>query len=1045
MDKLKTLRSSIEEVKKQDKPEEIAKRCREILKEVVEEAYSESNVKVPLNASLLELIGSDVMYAYIGDQDIRNALHYVRILGMNAEHGKRVKKREANLAINNIQFFIDFISAKNSCLGSSSVSKPKYMSEAETRKIYIDKYLEEAGWEVVEAKGVKIPGKASVEIEVAGMPNGQKKGYCDYVLYGRDGKPLAIVEAKKSSVDPIKGRHQVDLYGDCMKAVYGYKPILYYTNGYSIKIMDGIYPDREVSGFHTINELELMLQRRNRGNIVDLTINDSITNRPYQKMAITNLCEHFNSMRRRGLLVMATGTGKTRVAVSLVDVLVRNKWVKNVLFLADRTALVSQAKRAFNSLLPDMSICELSGSEEKDMNARLMFSTYQTMIKYIDSENKEFSIGRFDLIIIDEAHRSVFNKYGAIFNYFDSFLIGLTATPKDEVDSNTYTLFGCESGVPNFDYTLKDAVGEEYLVPYKVLNKTTVLYKQGTKYNDLSQQEKDDLDEYVIEIGQAPEVVATKNELFKVLYNKDTCRKVLEDAMNYGIKVNSGETIAKTIIFAYDHNHAKLIVDCFHEMYPALDKNYCQLVDNYVNYADDLVLKFDTDDDFRIAVSVDMLDTGIDVPAVSNLIFFKPVKSKIKFLQMIGRGTRLCPNLFGPGEDKKYFLIFDYCGNFEYFEEHPEGIDPKQTYSLSQATFDVSLDVLYELQKLQYQQNPYTKAYYDDLKKTLRQQVKTVKTHSERVMVRTEMQYIDKYCQDGLWDSLSAVMVREMQNHITKVIDGGSSGDYQARSFDYRMLKVQKAIITSGDLKDAATSIRVIRKQAKYLIDKKASVPQVLSKINDLITLGNEDFWKAPTFEDIEDMRLAVRDVMQFVDNSHKSWIVNLRDYTVDSSVSGDSFGWADIRTYREKVIDYLFEHSSSPVIKKIQQLEKITNDDLNELQKVLWTELGTKEDYDKIADSENVAVFVRSLVGLDQTVINKKFNEYLSNNMFNSQQQEFIKTIINYVRENGDITKEDLIETSPFDNYDLLELFDDKIIYVIDVVSTFHNCVQVA
>lgn len=1042
MAKLETLQFNLNSARQEESHSDKAQQCREILLEAVKEVYSQLGIDVPQKASLLELIDSSVMDSYISDPDVTSALHFIRILGMNAEHGRKVKKKEAELAVDNTEFFLDFVTAKQN--GTAVTTKPVYMSEAATRKLYIDKYLEEAGWEVLETKGVQAAGKASIEIEVDGMPNGQGLGYCDYVLYGRDGKPLAIVEAKKTSVDPVKGRHQVDLYGDCMQAVYGYKPILYYTNGYVTKVMDGVYPDRIVSGFHSIEELELMLQRRNRGDIVDFTINDNITNRPYQKIAITKLCEHFNNKRRRGLFVMATGTGKTRVAISLVDILARNNWVKNVLFLADRTALVNQAKRAFNSLIPDMSICELSGSGEKDMNARLMFSTYQTMINYIDAEDKEFSIGRFDLIIIDEAHRSVFNKYGSIFTYFDSFLVGLTATPKDEVDANTYDLFGCESGVPNFDYSLEDAVDDGYLVPYKVINKTTKLFEHGAKYDELSQKERDELEEYVEELGEEPDVVATRSELYKKLYNKDTCKKVLEDAMNYGIKVNSGEIIGKTIIFAYNHKHAELIVECFHEMYPELDKNYCQLVDNYVNYADDLVLKFGTDDEFRIAVSVDMLDTGVDVPEVTNLVFFKPVKSKIKFMQMIGRGTRLCEDLFGPGINKTHFLIFDYCGNFEYFDKHPEGADPKQTYSLSQGLFDVKLEVLYELQGLSYQQDPYTKNYYDKLKASLISQVKNIKNHTERVQVREEMEYVDKYNNSAIWDSLSPVMVRQMQIHLTRLIDSGVSDNYKALSFDYRMLIIQNALLTTGDVTNAASSIRRVRKLAQYLINEKASVPQVIEKVDDLKLLSSDKFWVDPDFEDIEEIRIKVRDLMQFVDTSSGAWIVDIEDASLDSDVSGDKFGWMDIRTYRERVIDYLFENSSSPVIKKIQQLEKITNDDLEELQQVLWHDLGTREDYDKVAESDNVAVFIRSLVGLDQTVINKKFGDYLSSNMFNSQQQEFIRTIINYVRENGDITKEDLLGTSPFDDYDLLDLFDDKVSAVVDVVSVFHDSISV-
>lgn len=1045
MIKLEALKETIEKLKESKDKVEIAVQCRAVLEDAVALIYDSCDAQMPKNASLLELLDSDVVEMYLSDDVFVKSLHYVRILGMNAKHGRRIKKTEAKLALDNVSYLLSYIDQKNNTY-ACVIEKPLYMSEYMTRKLYIDKYIEEAGWEVLEQKGVAVPGKASIEIEVQGMPNGQGKGYCDYVLYDDDGKPLAIVEAKKTSVDPVKGRHQLDLYGECMKAVYGYKPILYYTNGYTIKVIDGLYPDRVVAGFHSKKELQHILEMRNRGDITDMTINDEITNRPYQKIAITKMCERLNDNRRRGLLVMATGTGKTRVAISLVDILLRNKWIKNVLFLADRTALVNQAKRAFASLLPNMSICELSGSGDKDLNARLMFSTYQTMIRYIDAEEKEFSVGRFDLVIIDEAHRSVFNKYGSIFNYFDSFLVGLTATPKDEVDSNTYKLFGCESGVPNFDYSLKEAVKDEYLVPFKVNNRTTKLFDRGTKYADLSVTEKQQLDGYLTATkNYDPDIVATRPELFRILYNKDTCRKVLEDVMNYGITVEQGEKLGKTIIFAYNHEHAKLIVECFHEMYPEHSGNYCQLVDNYVNYADDLVLKFGDDDDFRIAVSVDMLDTGIDVPAVTNLVFFKPIKSKIKFAQMIGRGTRLCENLFGKGEHKTHFLIFDYCGNFEYFDLHPDGADPKQLYSLTQKKFDVGLNLLYELQDYRYQIDNYTKKYYDELKGNLFNQVSVIKNHTERLQVREEMEYVDKYTQKSAWDALSAVDVRIIQSHITRLIDSGTNDKYKVIAFDVRMMQIQDALLTSGDITKAAPSVRRVKKIAKYLIEEKASLDQVIEKLEELLELQQDVFWGTATFEAIEEKRKSLRDLAQFVDNSLQSWTIDIEDKTEDALISGDEFGWVDIRTYREKVIDYLLEHSDSPVFQKIRQLEPINNEDLDELERILWSELGSKEDFERVSPSENVAVFIRSLVGLDQIVINKKFGEYLSSNFLNSNQQEFIKIIISYVRENGDISKEDLMDKTPFDNYNLIELFGDKVTAVISVVDAFHNSINVA
>jgi type I restriction enzyme R subunit len=1019
------------------------KLCRTLLSECIDFIYEKTGTQKPQNASLLELIDNPAVTAYIDDADVVNSLHYVRILGMNAQHGRSVRKKEAKLALDNVSYLVGLLAAKEN--GTvAEYHKPPYMSEAATRRLYIDLYLKEAGWDVLDTENVALPGKAGIEIEVQGMPNPQGKGYCDYVLYGKDGKPLAIVEVKKTSVSPEIGRHQVDLYAECMKAGYGYKPIMYYTNGYTTRIIDGIYPDRDVAAFHSLDELTLMLQRRNRGDITDLKINDEITNRPYQKMAVTNICEWLNAKHRRGLLVMATGTGKTRTAISLVDILTRNNWVKTVLFLADRTSLVNQAKRNFAKLMPNMSVCELSAGGEKDYNARLMFCTYQTMINYIDAEDKRFTSGRFDLIIIDEAHRSIFNRYGTIFKYFDSFLIGLTATPKNEVDANTYRIFGCEAGIPNFDYSLEDAVKEKYLVGYHVINRTSKLLTKGIDYDSLTDEEKAQLDEYMDADLPTPDFNIPGNELFKYLFNKDTCCRVLEELMTWGYRVDNGETMGKSIIFAYNHKHAQMIVDCFHELYPEYSANTCQLVDYSVNYGDDLVIKFEEDPEFRIAVSVDMLDTGVDIPEVLNLVFFKKVRSKIKFVQMIGRGTRLCPNIYGPGKHKGGFLILDYCGNFEYFNEHPDGKDGKETVTLSQRLFQIRLDMLYELQRLEYQQDAQMKAYYDSIKGTLHSTVVTIKSHANRIQVREAMQYVDKYYDLSTWVSLSPVMVKEAKVHLSPLLDSGLEGEYLAVAFDARMYYIEYAVLKTGEAKGVGDHIKAVRLIAQYLIKEKASVPQVLAKAEDLKLAMSEAYWTGVKVPELEHMRKSLRDLMQFLKGSErKKFDVDITD-EVDYSDYQPEDTTIDIRTYREKVIDYLIEHSDSEVIRKIHNLEPITNADLDELERILWHELGTKDEYREATDIGNLAAFVRSLIGLSQEAVNEKFGEYLSGNTFNSQQQEFIRTIINYVRENGDIELADMVNSEPFNNYDLNELFGVNLQTIIAIVNVLHNSVVV-
>lgn len=1040
---LKQLRLKLKESIDEQSINESAKLCRGILKDCIEFIFENAKTSKPKNASLLELIDNPVVSSYIGDIEILSSLHYVRILGMNAEHGRSIRKKEIQLAKDNISYLVGLIEAKETGT-ESNYRKPQYMSEAATRRLYIDLYLKEAGWDIVDSENVVIPSKAGIEIKVEGMPNSQGYGFCDYVLYGKDSKPLAIVEVKKTTKAPEIGRHQVDLYAECMETVYGYKPVMYYTNGYHTRIIDGIYPDRDVMAFHSLEDLELMIQRRDHNKITDISINNEITSRPYQKIAITKLCEWLNEKHRRGLLVMATGTGKTRVAISLVDVLTRNKIIKNVLFLADRTALVSQAKRNFSNLLPNMSICELSGSAEKDLNARLIFCTYQTMINYIDAEKKEFSSGRFDLIIIDEAHRSIFNRYGTIFKYFDSLLVGLTATPKDEVDANTYHIFGCEAGMPNYDYSLEEAVHDKYLVGYTVRNRSSKLLKEGIDLKKLSTDEREQLDDYIIEVNEdvpTPDFNIPGNELFKYLFNKDTCKQVLEELMQWGLRVD-GENIGKSIIFAYNHSHAQMIVDCFHELYPNYSSNFCQLVDYSVSYGDDLVVKFEQDPEFVIAVSVDMLDTGVDVPAILNLVFFKKIRSKIKFVQMIGRGTRLCENLLGPGKNKNGFQIFDYCGNFEYFGQHPDGASGKEVLTLSQRLFNVRLEMLYELQNLEHQQDLYLREYYDSIKQILHNDVVKIKSHDNRIQVREKMNFVDKYYDRDTWASLSLIMEREIKKQITPLIDSGLNGSSLSVSFDIRVYSIELDILKTKSVANSFNHIKTIRKIAQYLIKHKSSIPAVKNKADELTLLLNEDFWLEPKIYECERMRLSLRDLMQYLQGSGRhQYEINIADDLFDSDYKLADTS-IDIRTYREKVMDYLQSNIDNPVISKIRNLERINNDDLKELEKILWNELGSQDDYKETTDIENIAVFVRSLIGLSQEAINEKFGAYLSGNTFNSQQQEFILSIINYVRENGDIEVSDIVNIEPFSCYDLSEMFNTEIKTVVNIVNMLHYSV---
>lgn len=1035
--------------------------CRNVLEKVIDLIFFAEGVNKPETAQLLELINNETVQAFLGKDILIDYLHFIRIVGINALHGKHIKKTQAKVAAGNTEYLIEVVKNK---LGVTNTTKTEDayqtvptvtasttgLSEYETRKVYIDLYLEEAGWEVVPPNqkttipggktvdsGSVIPGKACSEIPVSGMPNASGIGFCDYVLFGKNGKPLAIVEAKKTSVEALKGQQQVRQYGNCMKNQYGYVPVLYYTNGYDIFIIDGKYAPRKIAAFHTLGELEYLIESRKNTSIVDTSIDTNIAGRPYQNMAITAICDRFNNMYRRSLLVMATGTGKTRTAAALVELLFRNNWIKNVLFLADRTSLVRQAFKSFKNLLPDFSYNVISEPAlANDPNARVSFSTHQTMINYIDSEDKKFTVGRFDLIIIDEAHRSIFNKYGAIFSYFDSLLVGLTATPKEEVDANTYSLFNCESGVPNFSYSLEEAVRDHYLVSYKLVNRKIKSMDSGIKYKELSDDDKARLALLTDENYDEDSLI--KNELFKKIYNVDSCRRVLDDLMTMGLRVEQGQIIGKTIIFAVNHFHAKMVVDTFNQMYPMYPE-YCKLIDNQVKNSDDLIEEFKTDPSFRIAVSVDMLDTGIDVPEVLNLVFFKKVNSEIKLVQMIGRGTRLCEGLID-GQDKEFFYIFDYFNNVK---DKPND-DVKRPITIAQKLFLIRLQTMCLLQTSEHQVIPSHKHYYEELKNGLMDTIKYLKANgSGRISVRQEMDIVDKYCSDQRWEYISALEEKELTYRVAPIIESNIKEDYLNLSFDNKMLKVEYSLIANGDLSKVGNIIQTIRLIARALLDK-ATITEISAKIPELQVVYSSEFWETANLEELEYYRKAIRHLMKYLREEKVTGVmIDHQDETTPGDPVDDPL--IDIRTYREKVLDYLLKNSDNPTIKKIRNLEPLALEDFEYLEDILWVQLGNKNDYYAISNQDNLAVFIRSIVGIEQDAVNKAFSKFLNENVLNAEQKEFIYSIINYVRENGDVVPQVLIEESPFDHFDIMSMFGNNISVVNYVVNTLHSCIEAA
>lgn len=1060
------------------RPDLSAGQSRKALEYLVKLVYQLRNNSIPQRSSLFELVSSEDFTNFINDASMINALHYIRKVGNIAIHNDEVSQKEALLSLKQLHIFtgellikLDLVHSyplfdetlliKTKEVKSSSQEveinsqlvtelKPKLdkhttlgvginISEAQTRKLYIDLYLREAGWKVLDKDNIKLPEKAGIEIMVQGMPNDQGIGYVDYVLFGSDGKPLAVVEAKKTSVSPVKGKEQALLYARCIQQEYGHLPIVYYTNGYQIWIIDQLgYPARQVFGFHNIKELQYLMQLRNRGDIGDLSIREDITDRPYQKMAITSVVESLNKKRRKALLVMATGTGKTRTAISLVELLQRNRWVKNVLFLADRTALVTQAKRNFNKLLPNYTISVLSDKDKQpDLNARLVFSTYQTMINLIDGDDRTFGIGRFDLIIIDEAHRSIFNKYKAIFTYFDALLVGLTATPRDEIERSTYSTFDLEEGLPTFHYEMEEAVRDHYLVGYTVLDRTTKFLKQGIKYSELSQEEKEEYEKtFITPEGELPAELSGA-DFFNKIYNYNTVDLVLQTLMNEGLKVNSGDLMGKTIIFAFNHRHAELIVERFQKLYPEYGAEYCKLVDNYVTYVQNIIDTFSVRDKLpQIAVSVDMLDTGIDVPDILNLVFFKRIYSKIKFVQMIGRGTRKSDDIFGHFRHKQQFYIFDFCDNFSFFEMNPEGRKVNQGYSLTQKVFQMKLDLLFELQKQEHQINAFHKSYYENIRSELYQTVRNF--NRDRILVRENLPLVDKYSLEDKWIYLSKFDVQEIKNNLTLLVDSDKDLE-SAKAFDLKVFYIMLSMVSEDII--AKRAIEQVVRISQALLER-LSIPQVAEKKDLLLEVSTQTYWNKVNIESLEHFRNEIRCLIQYITDEVGIYSTDFKDELIDQGTKGVNI--LDFKTYQEKVIDYLLSNEINETIVKIKMLDKITADDLKELERILWQELGTRDDYFNITKEENLAVFIRSIVGIEQEAINQKFSEYLNTNILSSKQQEFVKSIIDYVRQNGDITGDDLANKYPFAGYDLTDIFDDKIFVLVQIISSLHDSITI-
>ncbi|MBL0163845.1 MAG: DEAD/DEAH box helicase family protein [Xanthomonadales bacterium] len=894
-------------------------------------------------------------------------------------------------------------------------------SEAETRDTYIDLLLHEAGWTLDQPR--------DREFEVTGMPNNQGKGFVDYVLWGDDGKPLAVVEAKRTRRDSRVGQQQARLYANCLEQQFGQRPLIFYTNGYQHWLWDDTrYPPRQVQGFYTQSELALAIQRRDtRLPLAAAEIDTKIVERYYQTRAIRRIGEAFErDNERKSLLVMATGSGKTRTVIALVDVLMRCNWVKRALFLADRVALVNQASGQFKAFLPDAAAVNLV--TEKDTEGRVYVSTYPTMMGLIDEREdgrKRFGPGYFDLIIIDEAHRSVYQKYRAIFEYFDALLVGLTATPRDEVSRDTYRLFDLESGVPTDAYSLEEAVRDGFLVPPEAVSVPLKYQREGIRYDQLSDEEKDQWDalDWSEEDDDPPDSVSAE-AMNRWLFNKDTVDKVLAHLMTRGLKVAGGDRLGKTILFAKNQKHADFIAERFNANYPHYKGEFARVVTYKTEYAQSLIDDFSKKERApHIAISVDMLDTGIDVPEVVNLVFFKPVRSKTKFWQMLGRGTRLCPDLFAPGEHKRFFYVFDYCQNLEFFSQDLPSTEGGLGESLGGRLFKRRLEFVAILDAaLVAGTDEQPPPYGTPSLKELRQSVSGL-LHSEvsamnldNFVVRPHRRLVEKFARSESWQSLNTEAIQELASDVAGLPSEIESDPEEARRFDLLLLNLQLALLRKEpEFVRMRDQVRTIASQ----LEEKSAIPMVREQLQLIHDIQDETWWQDATVSMLEVLRLRLRMLVRLIDKRERKILyTDFEDELGNEAVVElpGVFTDSDLTRFRLKARHFLRAHQDHLAIHKLRMNKALTAADLAELQRMLAESGVGSADELKRAEQEahGLGLFVRMLVGMDREAAKQSLGEFLEGKALNASQIEFLNLIVNHLTEHG-VMEAALLYESPF------------------------------
>ena len=1060
--------------------------CRRAMEFAIKWLYSvDSSLEMPYQDNLSSLMGSEGFHDLL-DDGLWKRLDLIRKKGNKAAHnGKKVVFDEAVLCLKNLHTFFDFIfycysphyeekpfdeqllethkevpvakpeienvdlkalieenkalkeqlTQQRKAKEESYVPKPLELSEYKTRKIYIDSMLEDAGW---------VEGKDWLnEVQLLGMNNKSGVGYADYVLYDDAHRPLAIIEAKKTCADAAKGRQQAKLYADIIEQQYGRRPVVFLTNGFDTRIIDNQYPERKIAAIYSKRDLEKLFNLQSmRSSLKNITIDKKIAGRYYQEAAVRAVCESFDDRnRRKALLVMATGSGKTRTVIALCKILLDAGWVKNILFLADRNSLVTQAKRSFVNLLPDLSCTNLCEDKE-NYNAHCIFSTYQTMMGCIDNitdENgKLFTCGHFDLLICDEAHRSIYNKYRDIFNYFDAPLVGLTATPKDEIDKNTYALFDLEKGVPTYGYDLAQAVKDKFLVDYVSIETKLKFLEEGISYADLSEEDREAYENtFQDENGNLPEQISSSALNIRV-FNEDTIRQVLHIVMRDGLKIDYGQKLGKTIIFAKNHDHAEKILEVFNKQYPYLTENnggqpFAKVIDNYMTYAQSAIDEFSDPNKMpQIAISVDMLDTGIDVPECLNLVFFKKVMSKAKFWQMIGRGTRLCEKLID-GEDKKQFYIFDFCGNFEFFGMG-KGKETHNSLALQGAIFNIEFQIAYKLQDLNYQVDRLIR-YRQDLVEKMTGKVKELKR--DNFAVRQHIKYVDQYSNAQNYQNLSYEDTLLVKEELAPLILPDSD-DASAVRFDALMLGLELAQLAGNGY----GRLRIDLYKKVSGIASVANIPEIQNQKELIEKILQTDYVDHAGIEDFEYIRKQLRDLIKYIPKIKWHYETDFTDNILSSEWNESELENDDLKNYRAKAEYYIRKHQDNIVIAKLKNNKPLTSTDVEALEDILWKEVGTREDYEKEYGHKPLGEFVRSIVGLDMNAAKEAFSHFLDGSSFNSRQIYFVNQIVEYIVRNGMLTDLSVLQESPFtDQGSVAEIFTDMTVWqgirgVIDQIN---------